>query len=53
MIAILHEFYVQIITVIFMTAVIIGGIALGHAVKKAVNRKKQSKATEVAEKSAK
>lgn len=53
MIEILHEFYVQIITVIFMTGIIIAAIVLGHKARKAMDKKKENKITEEAENTAK
>lgn len=39
----LHEFWVQILTVVFMIAVIVAAVILGHKVREAVDKKKSLK----------
>ena len=44
MIEILHELFVQVITVLFMSGVIVLAVFLGHKVRDYVDRKKGMKA---------
>ena len=41
---ILHELFVQVVTVVFMTGVIVLAVFLGHRLRDLVDRKKSAKA---------
>ena len=46
MIELIREFYIQIITIAFMTVVIITAIVLGQKTRKMVDKKKQNSVKE-------
>ncbi len=43
MIAFLHEFYVQILTVLFMLCVIVAAVILGHKTRDFMDKRKAAK----------